>query len=111
MRPIQSVLMSVTPLVQKYAEPSDEMLLKSMIMGDMQAFNSLFERHSSRGVDLAATIVNDYFTAQEVVSDVFFSFWARRQDLPPISLFQSYLFTAIRYRAKTATQLKKAGAK
>lgn len=103
--------MAVDRVVPKHSEPSDETLLERMRMGEMPAFNTLFERHSRRGVELAATIADDHFTAEEIVSDVFFSFWVRRQELPPISLFQSYLFTAIRYRAKTAAQFRKAGTK
>lgn len=92
--------MPVTPFIDKSPESSDEQLLDRMRLGDMQAFNNLFERHCRRGVELAGTIVHDHFTAEEAVSDVFFSFWARRQSLPDIPLFQPYLFTAIRYRAR-----------
>ena len=77
-----------------------------MRMGDIQAFNTLFERHCRRGVELAITIVRDHFTAEEAVSDVFFSFWARKQELPEIPLFQPYLFTAIRYRARKMLSVK-----
>lgn len=103
--------MPIDSLVQKSSEPSDELLLERMRNGDMRAFNALFERHSRRGVALAMTIVDDHFTAAEIVSDVFFSFWARKQELPPISLFQPYLFTAIRYRAKKILGTKKGSAK
>jgi RNA polymerase sigma-70 factor (ECF subfamily) len=98
--------MPVTPFIEKIPEPTDEVLLERMRLGDMQAFNMLFERHSRRGVELSMTIVHDHFTAEEVVSDVFFSFWVRKQELPEIPLFQPYLFTAIRYRARKMLAVK-----
>jgi RNA polymerase sigma-70 factor (ECF subfamily) len=100
--------MPVSPSIEKSSEYSDEHLLASMRMGNIQAFNRLFERHCRRSVELATTIVHDHFTAEEAVSDVFFSFWARRQELPEIPLFQPYLFTAIRYRARKMLALKAA---
>lgn len=103
--------MAADPLVQKSPEPSDELLLEQMRNGDMPAFNTLFKRHSRRAVELAISIVNDHFTAEEIVSDVFFSFWVRRQELPPIPLFQPYLFTAIRYRARTILSTNKGGSR
>jgi RNA polymerase sigma-70 factor (ECF subfamily) len=99
--------MRVDPTHTNLSQLSDETLLEQMRIGDMRAFNALFERHSHRGVELAAIIAGDRFEAEEIVSDVFFSFWARKENLPPIPLFQAYLFTAIRYRAKTITQRRK----
>lgn len=98
--------MAVTSLIERFPEPTDEVLLERMRSGDIQAFNRLFERHSRRGVELSMTIVRDHFTAEEVVSDVFFSFWVRKQELPEIPLFQPYLFTAIRYRARKMLSVK-----
>lgn len=98
--------MPVTPFIDNLPEASDEKLLEKMRLGEMQAFNALFKRHSRRGIELAITIVRDYFIAEEVVSDVFFSFWARRQELPEIPLFQPYFFTAVRYRARKMLHVK-----
>jgi RNA polymerase sigma-70 factor (ECF subfamily) len=103
--------MSAPPFLQKLSGSSDELLLEQMRTGEMHAFNTLFARHSRRGVELAATIVSDHYMAEEIVSDVFFSFWMRRQELPPIPSFQSYLFTAIRYRARKIAAPKKGGAR
>jgi len=92
-------------------EQSDESLLELLRSGDMQAFNTLFKRHSRRAVELATTIAEDRSSAEEIVSDVFLSFWARRASLPNITSFRPYLFTAIRYRAKRVMHDKMAGAK
>ncbi|MGN7721904.1 sigma-70 family RNA polymerase sigma factor [Chitinophaga sp. 22620] len=100
-------MMRTDPTHIDLSQPSDETLLEQLRKGNMRAFNTLFERHSRRGVELATMIAGNRFEAEEIVSDVFFSFWARREKLPPIPLFQAYLFTAIRYRAKTIAQLNK----
>ncbi len=103
--------MPTTPFIERLSEYSDELLLEQMRTGDIRAFNELFARHSRRAVELAATIVDDHFTAEEIVSDVFFSFWVRRQELPPITRFQPYLFTAIRYRSRKLLNSKTGGAR
>lgn len=102
--------MPTTSFIERLSEYSDEQLLGKMRTGDIQAFNELFARHSRRAVELATTIVEDHFTAEEIVSDVFFSFWVRRQELPSITRFQPYLFTAIRYRSRKMLNTQNSGA-
>jgi RNA polymerase sigma-70 factor (ECF subfamily) len=83
-------------------QQNDEMLLAQLRLGDITAFNSLFRRYSRRTTEFAATLVKDLFLAEELVSDVFLSLWARREELPEIAVFRAYLFTAVRYQAKRA---------
>ena len=67
--------------------------------GDMAAFEALFHQHSRRCMEYAGLLLPSGALADEVVSDVFYSIWHRRESLPAIENFRAYLYSSIRYKA------------
>ncbi len=74
--------------------------------GDEQAFSELFHRYRDKIYSVAFKLTGSSFVAAEVVQEVFLKVWTRRQTLPGISSFESYLF--IMARNCVYTSLKRA---
>jgi len=73
---------------------------------DEQAFAGLFHRYRDKIYSVAFKLTGSSFIAAEVVQEVFLKIWTRRQTLPGISDFESYLF--IMARNCVFTSLRKA---
>jgi len=81
-----------------YSEFSDKKLLELMAQDNKLAFNMLYNRYWKKVLTLAAQKVNDIMEAENVVQDVFFSLWQRRDTLQITGDFQNYLFVSVKYR-------------
>ena len=55
----------------------DATLAQAIADGDKAAFAEVFERHSARGLALAAHVMGNRIRAEEVVQDVFVRLWER----------------------------------
>lgn len=64
--------------------------------GDEQAFSGLFHRYRDKVYSVAFKLTGSSFIAAEVVQEVFTKVWTRRETLPGISDFESYLFIMAR---------------
>ena len=63
------------------------------------AFERTFRQHYGELCDFAAFYVGSADEAEEVVQDVFFAIWLRREDLETRVSMRSYLFGAVRNHA------------
>ncbi len=97
-----------------YTRSTDEELLDYLRdHDDRVAFEALYDRYSTRIFDYINARVNDRYTAQEIVQELFVSLWQKRRDLS-VQSCRSYLFSAAKnliishYRkeiARTARQI------
>jgi RNA polymerase sigma-70 factor (ECF subfamily) len=79
---------------------SDGELLERISKDDEKAFQMLFERYWEEAHCLAFSKVKSREATQEIVQDLFLTFWTRRHNLR-IQNFQHYLRVAIKYKAIT----------
>lgn len=77
---------------------SDEQLLQQMSGGDRQAFTTLYQRYWEDLFITAAKALRRKEEASDVVQDVFFSLWNRRNDLDIQGSLAAYLHTSVRYK-------------
>ncbi len=77
-----------------YAHLSDEKLLDSIgVSDDRQAFEILYHRYSVRLFDYVHARVDDRYTAQEIVQELFVGLWQKRGSLS-VQNCRAYLFSA-----------------
>lgn len=79
---------------------SDGELLKRISRDDEKAFEILFERYWEQAHCLAYSKVRSKEATQEIVQDLFLTFWVRRRTLQ-IENFEHYLRVSIKYKAIT----------
>jgi RNA polymerase sigma-70 factor (family 1) len=72
--------------------------LVSLLKGDdILAFDTLYARYFGKLYNHAYEKLHDRFLAQEVVQDLFVSFWQNRYKIEVHTSLASYFFVAIRY--------------
>lgn len=81
-------------LYQAYSDFDLIALLKS---DDVLAFETLYARYFGKLYNHAYEKLHDRFLAQEVVQDLFVSFWQNRYKVEVHTSLASYFFVAIRY--------------
>jgi RNA polymerase sigma-70 factor (ECF subfamily) len=67
--------------------------------GDLAAFEELFRMMHAPLCEVADSYVQSQAIAEEIVQDLFFAIWMKRDRLPNIDSLQAYLFTAARNRS------------
>lgn len=77
----------------------DRDLLDRLRNGDSDAFDTLFRIWYPHLVHLAQAMLHDRSTAEEVVQDVMFELWRRREALVVQESIRAYLFQSTRNRA------------
>lgn len=70
-----------------------------MTADERAAFERTFRQHYAELCDFAAFYVGSADEAEDVVQDVFFAIWLRREDLEARVSVRSYLFGAVRNHA------------
>lgn len=70
-----------------------------MTAAERASFERTFRLHYAELCDFAAFYVGSADEAEEVVQDVFFAIWLRREDLETLGSMRSYLFGAVRNHA------------
>ena len=86
-------------LVRPDPPPTDRELLQRITLGDVEAFDTLVERHLESLLNYAFRLVQSRHIAEEVVQDVFGWVWEHRVALMVRESVQAYLFHAVRNRA------------
>lgn len=76
-------------------------LLTRTASGDQEAFTALFEAYRNKIWTVAWKIVDSAELADEIVQDVFMKIWLKRETLPQIDNFDSFLFIVARNHAFT----------
>lgn len=75
---------------------ADDILVKQIKNGDKNAFESIFKHYYSHLCAYANKFVQDIDESEEIVQEVFFQIWQKRENLDIKSAFKSYLFRAVR---------------
>ena len=83
----------------------DKGLLKKIQSGEQEALEVLFKKYFQSLCEFASSYVNQREVAEEIVSDVFFSIWIKRNEITIKLSLKSYLFAAV--KNKSLDQLKK----
>ncbi|MFL6201358.1 MAG: RNA polymerase sigma factor [Thermoanaerobaculia bacterium] len=63
--------------------PADEHLLARIAQGDVEAFQSFYERHAARVTAYACKLARDRHLAEDVAQEVFTSVWTRAASFRP----------------------------
>lgn len=79
-----------------YSSFTDQELLHQLKADDESAFTEVYNRYWKLLYTTALRIVRDEYSAQDVVQDVFISFWNRRNEIEIQSL-KAYLQQAVRF--------------
>ncbi len=79
---------------------SDEGLLKLISCDDEKAFEVLFDRYWESAHCLVLSKIKSREVTQEIVQDLFLSFWQRRRSIQ-INNFRHYLHVSIKYKVIT----------
>jgi RNA polymerase sigma-70 factor (ECF subfamily) len=66
--------------------------------GDLAAFEELFRGMHAPLCEVADSYVQSQAVAEEIVQDLLFAIWMKREQLPNVDSLQAYLFTAARNR-------------
>ena len=72
---------------------SDKELVRKLKRGDMEAFNQVFYAYSSKLYHFAYGYLKSKEEAEELVQEVFFKIWEKREDIKEEYQFRSYLFS------------------
>ena len=78
-----------------YLSLNDEELFNMMKKNEGNAFKFIFKKYYNRLLGYAMRFVQDRETAEDIIQEVFMSFWEKRQLLKSISL-SSLLFCMVR---------------
>lgn len=79
-----------------YKQASDQELLKCCRKDDIKAYNELFRRHSDRLYRQAARYVLDDGVAEELMLDLLFDLWDKRQERRISGELSAYLYRCMR---------------
>lgn len=72
--------------------------MANQVFNNMEGFEALFREHYSRLCGYALRFVRDSIEAEEIVQDLFYKLWERRDDISINSSVKSYLFSAVHNR-------------
>ena len=86
--------------MRNLSQNSDEVLLTLVAHDDEKAFEELFDRYWEKAHVIAYSKLKSRELAQEIVHDLFVSFWQRRHSLE-IENFAHYLRVSIKYKVLT----------
>ena len=75
---------------------TDADLVDLLSNGDDQAFAAIYDRYWKTLIGLAYNHTKDKFSAEEIVQEVFFSLWKRKNELY-INSLNAYLATAVKF--------------
>ena len=76
----------------------EEGLLVRMAQGDRAAYEALFRRYYASMVLYANRLLKDKQESEDVVGDLFYDLWERRQRLGEVKRDKDYLFILLRNR-------------
>ncbi|MBL7709147.1 MAG: sigma-70 family RNA polymerase sigma factor [Chitinophagaceae bacterium] len=90
-----------------HAVLDDQQLLAALQRGDDTAFDQLFRDYFIPLSYFAQELTGDTLAAEDIVQDCFVSLWNRRNTLPGIVSFKSYLYTSVRYQCMKYVKKRK----
>ncbi|HYH55979.1 MAG TPA: sigma factor, partial [Anseongella sp.] len=84
--------------MQDYEKLSDDALIGLLKREDVAAFAEIYNRYWSRLYSAAYKRLPSREACQEIIQDLFTSFWIGRRTLQLRSSLEAYLVTAVRYK-------------
>lgn len=81
--PIHTWMLALAPQASRAPEGIDEELLARIAEGDLEAFQSFYERHASRVAAYARQLARDAHLAEDVTQEVFTSVWTKAASFRP----------------------------
>jgi RNA polymerase sigma-70 factor, ECF subfamily len=75
---------------------SENIIFDKIKSGDKQAFEQLFREMYPALCNFANKIIGDLIMSEEVVQDIFYKLWDRRQNIEIRHGLSSYIYTAVR---------------
>jgi RNA polymerase sigma-70 factor, ECF subfamily len=82
--PINTWMLALQPArSESWDGPADEHLLARIAQGDLEAFQTFYERHSARVVAYACKLARDRHLAEDVAQEVFTSVWTKAASFRP----------------------------
>ena len=82
----------IVSMVSK-AELSDKQLAGQIKKGQTHAFDQMFDRYSQQLYRFSKSLLKNHEDAEEVVQEVFFRIWKKRNELNERRSFRSFLFS------------------
>lgn len=92
--------MPITPL------HNEKELLQRVAGGDKNAFKSLYDHYWNDLYTVGISFLKSPDWAQDIIQDTFFKLWIKRETLPSVEQFNSYLFIMARNEMLTALKNK-----
>ena len=87
--------------MRSYTHHTDEQLAELLCAADQAAFTELYSRYWERMVAIAFTKLQSVTDAKEVVQEVFFDLWKRREQLEIRQTFGAWISGAVKYKILT----------
>ncbi|HEY0177667.1 MAG TPA: RNA polymerase sigma-70 factor [Pedobacter sp.] len=85
-------------MLTSYATQSDQQLVSLLKDGDHKAYTEIYTRYWEKLFIVAHNRLKDSTEAEEVVQDVFYSIWKRRDTLELQYSLTTYLSVAVKYQ-------------
>ncbi len=83
--------------MDSHSEHTDTELLTLLTQGDAKAFEAIYKRYVTELFRFARKNISAKEDCEEIIQEVFISFWERRESLHILSL-KYYLINAVRYK-------------
>lgn len=83
--------------MKKFCDHTDVQLIEFFELGDMDAFEEIYNRYWLKLYSAAYKRLKERETAKEIVQDFFTSFWINREQVKIQTSLQGYLFTSVKY--------------
>lgn len=77
----------------------DKLLIKGIRQGDKAVFKHLYDVYYRRLFLFAQSYIQDVSISEDIVQDLFFNLWEKREELLITSSLSSYLFRAVHNRS------------
>jgi RNA polymerase sigma-70 factor (family 1) len=90
------VLITITNCLFCHSQHNEKELLLRTATGDQSAFTTLFYLYHQELGEYVLRLTKSLSLAEEVVQDTFIKLWMKREQLPEVHDFRSYLFTISR---------------
>jgi RNA polymerase sigma-19 factor, ECF subfamily len=79
----------------KDSEPADEELIKAIRQNDAEAFKALYHKYHKMLLRFALYRLHSPQTAADLVQDIFFKLWLKRDQLNPVKSVKAYLYKSL----------------